>query len=40
MGHAEAALWILGRIAGIEEDALNQVIEAGQPEAIIVKLNR
>ena len=39
-GHAEAALSILGRIAGIDEDALNRMIEAGQSETIIGKLNR
>jgi hypothetical protein len=37
IGHAEAALTILGRIAGIEEDALNKLIEAGQTAPILAK---
>jgi hypothetical protein len=40
MGHAEAALTILGRIAGLDEDSLDKLIEAGQPDMIISKLNR
>jgi hypothetical protein len=40
IGHAEAALSILGRIAGIDEEALDKLIEAGQAEAIINKVNR
>jgi hypothetical protein len=39
-GHAEAALTIVGRIAGFSEDALHELIDAGQAEAIISKLNR
>jgi hypothetical protein len=38
-GHAEAALWILGRIAGTDEDLLDKLIEAGQADTIIRKLN-
>jgi hypothetical protein len=38
-GHAEAALSILGRIAGIDEDSLDKLIEAGQADTIISKLN-
>ena len=34
-GHAEAALWILGRIAGIEEETLQKLVDAGQTETII-----
>jgi len=40
IGHAEAALMILGRMAGIEEEALNQLIEAGQTGAILAKFDR
>jgi hypothetical protein len=40
LGHAEAALSILGRIAGLDEDSLNKLIEAGQADTIISKLNR
>jgi hypothetical protein len=40
MGHAEAALSILGRIAGLDEDTLDKLIEAGQTDMIINKLNR
>ncbi len=40
IGHAEAALSILGRIAGIDEDSLDKLIEAGQAETIINKVNR
>ena len=39
VGHAEAACVILGRIAGLSEDALEKLIEAGQVETIINKLN-
>ncbi|MGA7238531.1 MAG: hypothetical protein WBY44_22805 [Bryobacteraceae bacterium] len=39
-GHAEAALSILGRIAGIDEDSLYKLIEAGQADMIINKVNR
>jgi len=39
-GHAEAALSILGRIAGVDEDSLDKLIEAGQADTIIDKLNR
>jgi hypothetical protein len=39
LGHAEAALAILGRIAGLSEDSLNKLIEAGQADTIIGKLN-
>jgi hypothetical protein len=40
LGHAEAALLILGRIAGLDEDSLNKLIEAGQADTIISNLNR
>ena len=40
VGHAEAALAILGRIAGLSEDPLNRLIEAGQADTIISKLNQ
>ncbi len=40
IGHAEAALSILGRIAGLDEDSLNKLIEAGQADTIINKVNR
>jgi len=39
-GHADAALAILGRIAGLSEDSLNQLIEDGQADTIISQLNR
>jgi len=39
LGHAEAALLILGRIAGLDEDALKRLIDAGQSDRIIGKLN-
>jgi hypothetical protein len=39
IGHAEAALSILGRIAGLDEDSLNKLIEAGQADTIINKVN-
>jgi len=31
---------ILGRMAGIEEEALNKLIEAGQTGAILAKFDR
>jgi hypothetical protein len=40
MGHAEAALSILGRIVGLNEDSLDKLIEAGQADTIINKVNR
>jgi hypothetical protein len=40
IGHAEPALSIIGRIAGLDEQTLNKLIEAHQPEAIIGRLNR
>jgi hypothetical protein len=40
IGHAEAALTILGRMAGIEEDTLNKLIDAGQVAAILGKFDR
>lgn len=40
IGHAEAALTILGRIAGIDEDALTKFIDAGQPSPILAKFDR
>ena len=40
IGHAEAALTILGRIAGIEEDSLNKMIDAGQTTTILGKFDR
>jgi hypothetical protein len=40
IGHAEAALSILGRIAGIDEDTLDKLIEAGQVDNILAKLIR
>jgi hypothetical protein len=40
IGHAEAALSILGRMAGIDEAALDKLIEAGQADAIIQKVMR
>ena len=39
-GHAGAALVILGRIASLDDDSVDKLIDAGQPEAIIGKLNR
>jgi hypothetical protein len=35
IGHAEAALTILGRMAGIDETTLQQMIDAGQPATIL-----
>ena len=40
IGHAEAALTVLGRIAGIEEDSLSKMIEAGQTATILAKFDR
>jgi len=40
IGHAEAALTILGRMAGIEEAALTQLIDAGQAATILHKFDR
>ena len=40
VGHAAAALTVLGRIAGIEEDTLNKLIEAGQTGAILARFDR
>jgi hypothetical protein len=39
-GHAEAALSILGRIAGLDEESLNKLILAGQADAILSQLSR
>lgn len=39
-GHAEAALTILGRIAGIGEESLDELIKAGQADTIISRVNR
>ena len=40
IGHAEAALTILGRMAGIEEEALEKLIGAGQTATILAKFDR
>jgi len=40
IGHAEAALTILGRMAGIEEATLEQLIAAGQTTTILGKFDR
>jgi hypothetical protein len=40
IGHAAAALSILGRIAGLDEDALNKLIDSGQSDRIIGELHR
>jgi hypothetical protein len=40
IGHAEAALTILGRIAGIQEETLNRLIDAGQTSTILARFNR
>jgi len=40
VGHAEAALMVLGRIAGIDEASLNKMIEAGQTSTILAKFNQ
>ena len=40
VGHAEAALTVLGRIAGIEEDSLNKMIAAGRTTTILAKFDR
>jgi hypothetical protein len=39
LGHAEAALTILGRMAGFSEDSLNKLIEAGQADTIVSKFD-
>jgi hypothetical protein len=39
-GHAEAALTILGRMAGIDEETLEKLIDAGQAAAILGKFDR
>jgi hypothetical protein len=39
VGHAEAALTVLGRIAGIDEASLNRMIEAGQTATILAKFD-
>ena len=39
-GHAEAALTILGRMAGIEEATLDHLIDAGQAATILGKFDR
>jgi hypothetical protein len=40
LGHAEAALLILGRIAGMDEDTITKLIDAGQVDTILGKFNR
>ncbi len=40
MGHAEASLLLLGRMTGLDDDSANKLIEAGQADTIINKLNR
>jgi hypothetical protein len=40
IGHALAALSILGRIAGIDESTLNNMLATDQADAIIDRLNR
>ena len=40
IGHAEAALTILGRMAGIDEETLNKLIDAGQTATILGKFDR
>jgi hypothetical protein len=40
IGHAGAALTILGRMAGIDEDTLNKLIDAGQTATILGKFDR
>ena len=40
IGHAEAALTILGRMAGIDEQTLNKLIDAGQTAAILGEFGR
>lgn len=39
-GHAESALLVLGRIAGIDENALTRLIEAGQVNTILSEFTR
>jgi hypothetical protein len=36
-GHAEAAITILGRIAGLDENTIVKMIEAGKKEKIILR---
>ena len=40
IGHAEAALTILGRMGGIDEQTLSKLIDAGQTAAILSKFSR
>ena len=40
VGHAEAALTVLGRMAGIEEDSLSKMIEGGRSGAILARFDR
>jgi hypothetical protein len=40
IGHAGAALTILGRMAGIDEDTLNKLIDGGQAAVILGKFDR
>ena len=40
VGHAEAALTMLGRMAGIDEDTLTKLIEGGQAATILAKFDR
>jgi hypothetical protein len=39
-GHADAALMILGRMAGFEEDSLSKLIAGGRSAAILAKFDR
>ena len=39
-GHADSALTILGRMAGIDEATLEHLIEAGQTVTILSKFDR
>lgn len=40
IGHAGAALSIIGRIAGIDEESLERLIEAGQADEVIKEVKR
>jgi hypothetical protein len=40
IGHAEAALSILGRMVGIDEETSNKLIDAGQTNTILAKFDR
>ena len=40
IGHAEAALTILGRMAGIDEATMEKLIKAGQTATILGKFDR